>query len=121
MERTGDGQIVQPMTKDNDNMILSLYDTFLARFSFFRKHIRIVAALEARVEQLEEWSAHQAEQFRLLESKYLEVLDRCDELEKAPTSNEPKETSRGLIKNSQDIMESIYSNYYVTGEAVPDR
>lgn len=102
--------------------ILRLYDTFLARFSFFRQHIKLVVALDKRIAELEEWSAHQADQLNMLKEKYLELGDKCDELEKA-LERKPKkaETSRDLVRTSQDIMQSIYSNYYVTGEALPDR
>lgn len=101
--------------------ILKLYDTFLARFSFFRKHIQLVAAMDKRIKELEEWSAHQADQLELLNTKYLELQENYEELEKAPTKKGKKaETSRDLIRTSQDIMQSIYSNYYATGEALPD-
>lgn len=101
--------------------ILRLYDTFLARFSFFRAHIKLVAAMDKRITELEELSAHQADQLDILKDKYLELSDNYEELQKAPTSKGKKsETSRDLIRTSQDIMQSIYSNYYATGEALPD-
>lgn len=102
--------------------ILKFYDTFLARFSFFRQHIRLMIAMDKRLNELEEYSARQADQLDLLKDKYVEMAERCDELEKA-LERKPKktETSRDLVRTSQDIMQSIYSNYYATGEALPDR
>lgn len=100
--------------------ILKFYDTFLARFSFFRQHIKLMVAMDKRLTELEEWSAHQADQLDMLKAEYLELQDKYEELEKAPTKKGKKpETSRDLIRTSQDIMQSIYTNYYATGEAQP--
>lgn len=102
--------------------LFKLYDTFLSRFSFFRAHIKVLLEMNERIAALEAQVGHQADQLDVLNGKYSELLDRCDEIEKAPTPKGGKtETSRDLIRTSQDIMQSIYSNYYATGEALPDR
>lgn len=102
--------------------IFKLYDTFLSRFSFFRAHIKVLMEMNDRIGQLESQVTYLSGQVDILKDKNAELLDRCDEIEKAPTPNgTKKETSRDLIRTSQDIMQSIYSNYYATGEALPDR
>lgn len=102
--------------------IFKLYDTFLSRFSFFRAHIKVLLEMNDRIGQLESQVSYLSDQVDILETRNAELLDRCNELEQAPTSNgTKKETSRDLIRTSQDIMQSIYSNYYATGEALPDR
>lgn len=102
--------------------LIKLYDTFLARFSFFRAHIRVLMEMNERLLALEESNELLRDQLLSMEEKYAGLLDRCGELEQAlELKPEKTETSRGLIRTSQDIMQSIYSNYYATGEALPDR
>lgn len=104
------------------NKILKLYDTFLARFSFFRRHIELLLTLAEELDRLrnkvEDLEQNQKELIR--EVKRLE--DVCFELS-ASLDRAPKEreTAKDLIRTSQDIMESIYSNYFATGEPIPDR
>jgi Skp family chaperone for outer membrane proteins len=102
--------------------ILELYNTFLARFSFFRKHIELLLALseeldmlKAKIEDLDQHKKELIRDIRKLEDKTFELAAAND---KPPKE---KETSRDFMRTSQDIMQSIYSNYFATGEPVPDQ
>lgn len=107
-----------------NNRIHELYDTFLARFAFFRKHIKVMLDFWENMQQM-------SESMQTLEARILDLEVRNRELEglvadmddklTAPTKDKRPETSRDLMRTSQDIMQSIYSNYYSTGEALPDR
>lgn len=99
------------------NRIIKLYDTFLARFSFFRRHIELLIELageldmlKAKIEDLEQHKKELIRDVHKLEDKIFELNASLD---KAPKN---KETSRDLMRTSQDIMESIYQNYFATGE-----
>lgn len=102
--------------------ILELYNTFLARFSFFRKHIELLLELSEELEllkaKIEDLEQHKKELIRDVHR----LDDSIYEL-KAVNSKPPKEqeTSRDLMRTSQDIMQSIYTNYFATGEPVPDQ
>jgi Skp family chaperone for outer membrane proteins len=102
--------------------ILELYNTFLARFGFFRKHIELLLALseeldmlKAKIEDLDQHKKELIRDIRKLEDKTYELSAVHD---KPPKE---KETSRDLMRTSQDIMQSIYTNYFATGETVPDQ
>ena len=115
----------QDIDQSNGQMtekLLELYDTFLARFAFFRKHIQVVMDLYNKVETLNREIGDLITMVELVNDDNKALTKRCDELELA-LENKPKktETSRDLVRTSQDIMQSIYSNYYATGEALPDR
>jgi regulator of replication initiation timing len=102
--------------------ILKLYDTFLARFAFFRRHIQVLMELYNKVKTLDKEVEDLIKMVELLNEDNKDLRDKCEELEKALTKAPTKnETSRDLTRTSQDIMQSIYSNYYATGEALPDR
>lgn len=103
------------------NKILKLYDTFLARFSFFRGHIGILIELageldmlKAKVEDLEQHKKELIRDVHKLEDKIFEINASFD---KAPKN---KETSRDLMRTSQDIMETIYQNYFANGETTEE-
>lgn len=102
--------------------ILDLYNTFLARFSFFRKHIELLLALSEELDllkgKIEDLEQHKKELIRDVHK----LEDSIYEL-KAVHAKPPKEkeTSRDLMRTSQDIMQSIYTNYFATGEPVPDQ
>lgn len=101
--------------------IFELYNTFLARFSFFRKHIQFLLDLYKKVDSLEREVGDLIQMVTLLNDSNKELESRCEELEKSLVKRSDKaETSRDLMRTSQDIMQSIYSNYYATGEALPD-
>lgn len=105
------------------NKLLELYDTFLARFAFFRKHIQVVIDLYNKVETLNREVGDLITMVELINEENKALTKRCEELELALENkpNKKAETSRDLTRTSQDIMQSIYSNYYATGEALPDR
>ena len=103
------------------NKILKLYDTFLARFRFFRGHIGILIELAGELDMLkakiEDLEQHKKELIRDVHNLEDKIFELNASLDKAPKN---KETSRDLMRTSQDIMESIYQNYFTTGETTTE-
>ena len=95
--------------------IQELYRTFLGKISFFGKIIDIlleqdnqIKDLQNKVQSLKELSSVQEGKIHSLEL----------EIEGLAKTSPPKENTKNLTYTAGDIMQSVYTNYHATGEAV---
>lgn len=95
----------------NKEKIINVYDTFLARFRFFREFVKLLFDIEADIHLIEENYAEQNKRVLDLEVELIRVQNRLAELEdKQGTVETPAitnyRTSHAILEKFQDAYTS---------------